>query len=756
MTYYDLNMNNKRITACLDPSSSQDVATKNYVDTTGVTSISAGTNITVTGTTTPTVALTNPITTQIDMGGLKIVNCANPTTAQDVATKNYVDTTGVASISTNAPLIDDYSAGSNTTISINFTTKYGEIPYGIGTAETGALLAPPTDSQAVGKVLTYTGIVSGQPAIGWETPASPSGDNVVVVHSSAASISVPVPENTNQQLVIVAENIGSGSWDGNNEYGTNLELWMEQIPSSGPPLRYLCKAVADGPTGRHVDLLNISLGQPEYLGTFSYVYSDGTGDNAVVNCYSYGRTTAGVIFEGAGGVFSGGLVIGGRFNRYLPSGSSTPIVLSNICLLTGTGASGGTIIRLPCSTDPSIDSYPGLINDTGVNDERQQVCSITAFDGGTNTFLGANPGLLITGEFDTLQTLSGTTTTNTKGLVNIAIYTFAPSAAFSFVTVPNTLTNGFALGGSVPGAAGGAVGQVRCACFNLPVYSIIYFGGDGLTTAIFDGDPTGATTFGLPANCEGFAVYDYTNSPAATPVNNWGINALPGVTPGFQTAGLYSLAASVTLANTIIGLGVQSLLVNISNPFSFVYNQLGVNGVTPVCPGWPNTGVYGFFNAIFDTHFDDVGGQVVGDCCVFSTALTPASNGEQYVCYFSTAGGTTPINILPSPCGPLSPLIAGEQCRFGITADDPSQNPPPVQPIISGTSAPGGFYLYIPSPHAVIDFVTKTPCVFRPPTGGTFTTAQFTTSFQSQSYISSSDKSAWIQLGPTNANIAYS
>ena len=33
MTYYDLNMNSKRINNCQDPSAAQDVATKNYVDT---------------------------------------------------------------------------------------------------------------------------------------------------------------------------------------------------------------------------------------------------------------------------------------------------------------------------------------------------------------------------------------------------------------------------------------------------------------------------------------------------------------------------------------------------------------------------------------------------------------------------------------------------------------------------------------------------------------------------------------------------
>ena len=31
-TFYDLNMNSKRITDCQDPSAAQDVATKNYAD----------------------------------------------------------------------------------------------------------------------------------------------------------------------------------------------------------------------------------------------------------------------------------------------------------------------------------------------------------------------------------------------------------------------------------------------------------------------------------------------------------------------------------------------------------------------------------------------------------------------------------------------------------------------------------------------------------------------------------------------------
>lgn len=657
-------------------------------------------------------------------------------------------------IQTNTPLKDTFSGGQNT-ISINFTDKvFGEIPFGNGTAETGSLLAPPTDSSAVGKVLTYIGANAG--GIGWVSPASPAGGDTKVVHSSAASVNVPEPADTNTQLVIVGETINSGSWYGNAEYGTDLELWIEQIPSSGPPLFYMAKAVADGPTGRHVDLLNISLGSPEYIGTFSYVFDDGTGHDAWVNCYTYGRTTAGNIFEAAGGVFSGGVVIGGRFNRFLPSGATNPIILSNICLLTGTGASGGTIIALPCTTDPLIDSYPGVANTTASQDLTQEVCSITPYDANTNAILGAVPGFLITGRFDTLVKEKATTLSYELGYLNMAQYTLGAASAFSMVSLATTLSNGFGLGGSLPFASGGAVGNVRCCCFNLPAYSIIYFGGEGLTTALASGSPVGADTYALPANCEGFAVYDYTNSPAAPVVNNWGVNGIAACTPTFQTNGLYAIQPSSTLANEIIALGEQSFLVNKSNPISFVYTQLGVSGTTPICAGWPTTGLYGFFNSIVATDADFVGvGQIQADCCVFSTATTAGSKGEQYVCYFSAAGGTAPINIAPSPAGPLSPLVGGQQCRFGIFAEDPIQNPPPNTPIIGGTSAPGGFYLYVPVNNPAVEFVCPAGVVFRPPSGGTFTKAQFTTAYQSQSFISSSDRSSWIQIGAPNANIAY-
>ena len=81
----NLDANSNRITDLADPTAAQDAATRNYVDT----QIS-GINTDLVNDTTPQLG------GELDAQSNKIVSLADPTNAQDAATKNYVDTTTTA------------------------------------------------------------------------------------------------------------------------------------------------------------------------------------------------------------------------------------------------------------------------------------------------------------------------------------------------------------------------------------------------------------------------------------------------------------------------------------------------------------------------------------------------------------------------------------------------------------------------------------------------------------------------------------
>ena len=120
--------------------------------------------------------------------------------------------------------------------------------------------------------------------------------------------------------------------------------------------------------------------------------------------------------------------------------------------------------------------------------------------------------------------------------------------------------------------------------------------------------------------------------------------------------------------------------------------------------------------------------------------------------YFTAAAGVVPTTLTPTPTGVLSPLIGNEQCRFGIISPY-SGFPPPNQLIISGT---GGFYSYVVPTDTTIDFITPSGVFWRPTQGGIYTKASFTANYKSQNFISSTDKTAWIQIGVTNPDINWS
>jgi hypothetical protein len=131
MTFYDLNMNSKRITSCQDPSGNQDVATKNYVDTTSgivrqVIFASTNTTLTTNSATPVTTGLTATITPSSASNKVVILCMLNlgKTTNNAFANPQAVLFRGtVAGTAINATLTNvgnDSGAGMTTTVPINW------------------------------------------------------------------------------------------------------------------------------------------------------------------------------------------------------------------------------------------------------------------------------------------------------------------------------------------------------------------------------------------------------------------------------------------------------------------------------------------------------------------------------------------------------------------------------------------------------------------------------------------------------------
>ena len=109
----DFSMNNHAITNLTDPSSAQDAATKNYVDSNFYAD-------------TTTLDLITAPTASVSLNSQLITNLADPSSAQDAATKNYIDsnfyadtttldqiTAPTASLSMNSQKITNLAPGTN-------------------------------------------------------------------------------------------------------------------------------------------------------------------------------------------------------------------------------------------------------------------------------------------------------------------------------------------------------------------------------------------------------------------------------------------------------------------------------------------------------------------------------------------------------------------------------------------------------------------------------------------------------------------
>lgn len=166
MTFYDLNMNSKRINNCQDPSANQDVATKIYVDT-------APFNKSISGT---TVATTN--------------NCGNTASYIDLATvgPSVTITTGTTAIISISTTVQE---------SVNDTTQAW-----MSFAVSGASTIPASDTNSITCSMTSISGVFGSISRTMKITGLTAGSNTFTAKYKATCLGSGVIQFSNRDLVV--------------------------------------------------------------------------------------------------------------------------------------------------------------------------------------------------------------------------------------------------------------------------------------------------------------------------------------------------------------------------------------------------------------------------------------------------------------------------------------------------------------------------------------------------------------------------
>jgi len=666
----------------------------------------------------------------------------------------WINAGGSATVTANLPLIEGVGSGNSSLVSINFAVNnYGEIPYGTGAASIGALLAPPTDPVAVGKVLTYAGTPS---ILEWRTPATPVGGDIITLHSSTASASVPKPTDKDEQLILVAEQIGP-AWDLQTSnlpppFDKAYQPELRFKSSAGQQFVAIEQLGGGTPPRREIVIYTEGLTPNYIVTTLKWEYDLNPNiAHAYVTCSCNGVDQYGVD-HWAGTNYQNVVLVGGRFNSSTdPMFPTLPLPMYNIMSMspnTGTGIWEPYYIG---GTDLANDYWEGIVNDGDPQNQYGVVNCITPFPAGALSGLiaaggGATglplPGFMVGGTFTTIvgfSALPGNPAYATQnGYFNLAPFLISspPELGGMPQGTTNTILNGFAIGaGTIQPSADGSVTGVLFA----PDYTYMWLIGNGFEDAK---DNTTSLYTTVPSTLQGFVLF---YPVGLTPGDSaWG--QLGAISAPFPTTFCWDIRPSTTLADHILVTGDQLFFKDVTVPTAGAASYTAVGSPSiPVAVGFPLTA--GYFNSIApNVTTTTPSGPVTGDFLVFNAQTF---DGKQYVGYFTTATGTVLQPLAPIPCGPNSVALGFIQPSYGINNF-----------ILGSTLTIGGDvgeYNYDPDLHANITFTCVAGTTFKVPAGtASIVNAIFATPYNSQSYIASSDLASWVQVGGSNINLTYS
>ena len=419
----NLNANSNKITNVTNPTSAQDVATKNYVDvavsglgTGTVTNVSsANTDISIaTGSTTPVLTLNSgtgasqivkrDASSQIDAATQKIINVLDPVALQDAATKNYVDIANAlkANVTLNnlgsTAINADLLAAADVTTNLGSASKYFLSGY-------------------VKNIVTNGNI--NPDAINTSTPRD-IGNTFAFGRIRATRFSPDVTTYT------FSGDFTLGSANITNVVGS-IPAWFGSAYSVHAPGYTSQSGTYSTPT-----FVTSFSGSTIIMNTNSLLSGTGITFTAVpnLNARTEDQTT---VHSGIALLRSGNTTTIASGNSLVTTGSTTTARSGDNLLVTGNSTSGGTTGNVILSPGTTSGTRGTVISTTSLSLSSNKITSLadptTAQDAATKNYVDVNKVAIVTGD---IVPTTFSIANNQASVANITGLTFANAVTRSF------------------------------------------------------------------------------------------------------------------------------------------------------------------------------------------------------------------------------------------------------------------------------------------------------------------------------------
>ena len=603
-------------------------------------------------------------------------------------------------ITTIAPLQDLEPVAGTNEISIAYTAK-GDLPVGTA-AKTGVILPiGATDGQVLE---VYAGAPSG---MRWATPAPPSG-GPTINRSNAATVEVAQPQSLNETMILVAEEPGA-AWDAVESQGGDtapyeLEFttpWFKnfQNPAANDSGLQGVVEIINGARTIRLDIINQGSGSVLTLGHLVFENYD-----APARVYGY------IGPEGASSLMGNSIIIVGAFTQLVFTGPNPapPLLCSQILGVDFQNTMNINAFNLPSA---NVGTALGL---SGFGP--QGYCSSIQFLPGTNEYV-------IGGKFNNI--LCSPAVPGSGGFMSLITYNTSTNA---YDLSPNVLNGG--LGVRLSGGAG----TVNDLYWNTATTSLLVVGE--FDELVVDAN----TNLPAPANSHGLA--------------KWTLPIIPGTAWLSTPTGAPTPVPDGICCRPMVSQGAGIFVVCGSSGIPVAYN-IATNATNALTGTYPSPAIPFSFNCAVGGTTDIGAGQVAYDFILYNDT----TNLVCYVYWYSAANGTLATALTPAPTGFIPDTTGGVILNGGIYLFIDYD---PIVPVnVLQVAAKGSIYRYAADTHATINFTLgtmATPFIGFIENGALYHTVSFNgpTCPQSQSYISNSGKTAWIQIGAKTAGITYS